>query len=57
MSGNWVLFYSLYTKEELKSVQVLQHERTTMSDKAAAWFICHLRSVKLLNSRAVRMIE
>ena len=37
----------VYTKEELKSVQVLQHERKTMSDKAAAWFVRTLRSPTL----------
>ena len=45
-TGDWVLFHPVYTKEELNSVQVLQHERKSMSDKAAAWFVHALRLVK-----------
>ena len=45
-TGDWVLFHPVYTKEELKSVQVLQHERKLMSDKAAAFFVHALRLVE-----------
>ena len=56
-TGDWVLFHPVYTKEELKSVQVLQHERKTMSDKAAAWFVHTLRSAYPFASPATRIID
>ncbi|PFH53943.1 hypothetical protein AMATHDRAFT_739 [Amanita thiersii Skay4041] len=35
MRGEWSLFHPVYTSEEVKAVEVLHHEATTISDKVA----------------------
>ncbi|EJD50700.1 alternative oxidase [Auricularia subglabra TFB-10046 SS5] len=42
-TGDWVLFHPAYTKQENDAVRVVRHERKTMSDKLAAFFVAGLR--------------
>lgn len=43
MTGDWVLFHPVYTKEEMDSVKVITRESRTISDRAASGLVRLLR--------------